>query len=290
MLLALLLLAPVDTVVARDIRLGPDETVRTTIVGTGRPVVFVPGIMSSAYAFRKVIPSLQQEGLQVVVIEPLGAGYSSRPEDGDYSLTAQADRIAEVMDTLGLRAAPLVGHALGVPMVFRLALRRPELVSHILAMNGGPSESAATSGVRRAVKFAFLIKLFGGQGMARREVVKSLHKTAGDPTWITKEVVEQYTAGPGGDLHAVLRAMKGMARAKEPDSLAPQLGKISVPVRLLIGGAPRGSGIPAAQTELLRERLPKLVVDTIPGAGLHIHEEQPGAVVRALLELISGPH
>jgi pimeloyl-ACP methyl ester carboxylesterase len=290
MLLALLLLASVDTVDVRDIRLGPDETVRTTIFGAGRPVVFVPGIMSSAYAFRKVIPTLEEEGLQVVVIEPLGAGYSGRPENADYSLTTQADRIAKVMDTLGIRGAPLVGHALGVSMALRLALRRPELVSHILAINGGPAETAATSGVRRAVKFAFLIKLFGGEGMARREVVKSLRKTAGDTTWITKEVMEQYTAGPGGDLRAVLRAMKGMARAKEPDSLAPQLGKISVPVRLLIGGAPRGSGVPAAQTELLRERLPKLVVDTIPGAGLHIHEEQPGAVVRALLELISGPN
>ncbi|HEX9754715.1 MAG TPA: alpha/beta hydrolase [Gemmatimonadales bacterium] len=287
MLLALLLLAPVDTVQVRDIRLGPDETVRTTIVGAGRPVVFVPGIMSSAYAFRKVIPTLQEEGLQVVVIEPLGAGFSSRPENADYSLTAQADRIAKVMDTLGIRGAPLVGHALGVSMVLRLALRRPELVSHILAMNGGPAETAATSGVRRAVKFAFLIKLFGGQGLARQEVVKSLRKTAGDDTWITREVIEQYTAGPGGDLHAVLRAMKGMARAREPDSLAPRLGEIALPVRLLIGGAPRGSGIPARQTALLRERLPKLVVDTIPGAGLHIHEEQPGVVVRALLDLIS---
>jgi pimeloyl-ACP methyl ester carboxylesterase len=97
------------------------------------------------------------------------------------------------------------------------------------------------------------------------------------------EVIENYRRG-AGDLGAVLRA-PGMARAREPETIAPLLDQIRVPVQLLIGGAPRGSGVPRPQFALFRARVPQLVVDTVRGAGLRIHEEQPGVVVKAVLAM-----
>ena len=285
MLLCLALFAGLDSASVRDIQLAPDETLRITIEGSGRPVVFIPGVIGSAYAFRKVIPPLVEAGLQSIVIEPLGIGASARPSRADYSLTAQADRIAAVLDTIGVSQALVVAHSLSVSMALRLAYRRPDLVAGVLAVNGGPVEAAATPGIKRAVKFAFLIKLFGDNSMVRNEIRKGLVETSGDPSWITPEVLDGYTAGRAGDLGSVLQAMKGMAKAKEAEPLTPHLAQITIPVRLLIGAAPHGSGIVPANTRLLRERIPGLVVDSIPGAGLHIHEEQPEVMVRKVLEM-----
>lgn len=287
MLFSLMLLAGGDSSVVRNISVAPAETLKTTVVGQGRPLVVIPGLIGSAYAFRKIIPPLTRAGLSVIVIEPLGVGASSRPEKSDYSLTAQSHRIAAVLDTLGINGCvPVLAHSLGVAMAFRLALFRPDLVCGIVAENGGPQETVATSSVRRAVRYGWLIKIFAGRGRIRSQIRKGLIATAGDTTWVTREVIDNYTAGGAGDLGAVLRSLKGMAHSAEPDSLAPQLRMIRVPVRLLVGGAPRTKGIPASHTALLRATLPRLVVDSIAGSGLHIHEEQPDAVVRAVLELM----
>jgi pimeloyl-ACP methyl ester carboxylesterase len=286
MLFGLILLGAVDSAVVRGIPVAPAETLQTTVVGRGRPVVLIPGLIGSAYAFRKIIPPLTAAGLRVIVVEPLGVGASSRPGKSDYSFTSQARRVAAVLDSLGeVRCAPVLAHSLGVSIALRLALQRPDLVCGLVAENGGPADTVATPSVRKAVRFSFLIRIFGSRGRIKSQVRKGMMDTAGDTTWITPQVIDNYTAGGAGDLGAVLRALKGMARAVEPELLASRLGDITIPVHLLIGGAPRGSGIPARHTALMRARLKSLTVDTIPGAGLHIHEEQPAAVVRAVLEL-----
>jgi len=286
MLISLMLAAAADSAVIRNIVVAPAETLRTTLVGQGRPVVVVPGLLGSAYAYRKVIPPLNAAGLQVIVIEPIGVGFSSRPAKSDYSLTAQSQRVAAVLDTLGTGCVPVLAHSAGASIALRLAAHRPDLVCGVVAENGGGMDSVATTSVRRAASYAWLIKIFGGRGKIRSQIRKGMLETAGDSSWVTPEVIENYTAGAAGDLGAVLRAIKGMARAKEPERMAELLPKVKLPVHLLIGGAPRGSGVTLTQFQVLKAGLPQLVVDTVPRAGLRIHEEQPGVVVKAVLEMV----
>jgi pimeloyl-ACP methyl ester carboxylesterase len=285
MVLALALAVAVDSATIRDITLAPGESLHVTIVGTGRPVVILPGLVASAYAFRKVIPHLAEAGLQAIVVEPLGVGASARPPKADYSLTAQSDRIAAVLDTLGVSKVLVVAHSVSVSMALRLAYRRPDLVGGVLADNGGPVESAATPGVRKAAKFAWIIKLFAGSGTVRKKIHEGLIETSGDTTWITQEVIDNYAAGRAGNLGAVLDVMKGMARSREPELLSSHLAEVGVPVRLLVGAAPNGSGINVEDQATLTRELRTLRVDSISGSGLHIHEEQPEVVVQAILEM-----
>ena len=287
MLVSLMLLATVDSAVIRNITVAPAETLRTTTFGTGRPVVVIPGLLGSAYAYRKVIPQLNAAGLQVVVIEALGVGFSSRPGKSDYSFTAQSYRVAAALDSLGgIRCAPVLAHSAGVSMALRLAVHRPDLVCGIVAENGGPNDTVATTSVRRAASLAWLIKIFGSRGKIRSQIRKGMLDTAGDTTWITPEVIDNYTAGGAGDLGAVLRAIKGMAKARESEHIDSLLPKLKVPVHLLIGGAPKGSGVPEGQFQLFKSALPHLSIDTIAGSGLRIHEEQPGVVVKAVRDLV----
>jgi pimeloyl-ACP methyl ester carboxylesterase len=279
-----LAIAPVDSSVL-SIATAPTESLRVTITGPvgGPAVVIIPGIVSPAYAFRHVLPPLAVAGVRAIVIEPLGFGLSARPGDADYSHTAQAYRVAAVMDSLSVGRAVVLGHVVGATIALRLALLRPDLVERLVLVEGGALESAAVPTVRKVLQFAPLVRIFTGRGRVRKEVRKGLISSSGDTTWVTDSLVAHYTEGQAGDVGALLRAFRGMQRSSEPDSLLPQLHSMSMPVRLLVGAAPHRSGIGQSRIRDLESQLPVLAIDSIPGAGLHIHEEQPGVIVAELL-------
>lgn len=272
----------------RRIAVAPAESIQTTAAGPigGPRVVIIPGLISPAYAFRKVLPPLAEAGVRTVVVEPLGVGASSRPGEADYSHTAQALRVASVMDSLGIRHAIIMGHSVGAAIALRLALERPDLVSGLLLVEGAALESAAVPGVKKALQFSFLIRLFAGRGRIRKEVRKALIASAGDTTWVTDSLIDRYTEGAAGDIGAVLRTLKGMQRAVEPDSLTPRLTRIHVPVLLMLGGAAHEAGPSSGRIHSLEHRIPQLREQIVFGAGLHIHEEQPNQVVEALLGMV----
>ncbi len=107
--------------------------------GTGRPVAVIPGLFGASFTFRKVVPLLAARGFRPIVIEPLGTGFSSRPPDADYSLTAQSHRIAAVLDSLSPGPVLVLAHSLGAAIAFRLAVERPDLVGGIVSLEGGPT-------------------------------------------------------------------------------------------------------------------------------------------------------
>ena len=267
-----------DSLEARAVSVAPGEALQVTAAGAGAPVVLLPGLVGGAYGFRKLVPLLVAGGHRVVVVEPLGVGTSARPERADYSLDAQADRVAAVLDTLGLRETVLVAHSVGAAIALRIAYRRPELVRRLVSLDGGPAERAATPGLRRAAEWAPWVKLMGGVKLVRSKIHAALIKASGDTTWVNDQVVEGYTAGAARDLDGTLKAFLRMAESREHEKLAPHLAEIRCPVRLVLGGAPHPEALSSRDLELLRTKLPQLVVDTIAGAGHHLHEEQPGAV------------
>ena len=289
---ALLLALAMSDSTSRAMVVAPGEALQVTVDGPhdGPAVVIIPGLISPAYAFRHLLPPLARAGVRVVVIEPLGVGWSSRPGNADYSHAAQAARIAAVMDILQVSHAVVMGHAVGTAMALRLALARPDLVSRLLLIEGGALETAAVPGVKRALKFGLLIKIFGGRGRLRKELKKGLLASSGDTTWVTDEVIDNYTAGPAGDVGQVLRALKGMQRSVEPDSLSPRLSGLRIPVRLLVGGAAHEGGTSLGRIRTLESRVKDFHMAIVYGAGLHIHEEQPEVIVRELLQLVREEH
>jgi pimeloyl-ACP methyl ester carboxylesterase len=271
----------------RRISVAAGESLAVTISGSdsGPPLVLIPGLFGSHFGFRKVVPPLNAAGYRTIVIEPLGVGSSSRPPRADYSLTAQADRIARVLDSLDVDNAVVVAHALGAAMGLRLAYRRPDLVRGLVALDGGANETAVTPMFKRMLRLAPWIKLFGGVGLVRRKTRENLVNSSGDTTWVTDEVVAEYTAGMARDLTGTLKAYLAMAAAKEPQRLGPHLAEVSCPVRLVVGAAPHGGKVSAPDVALLQGSLHAFALDSIPGAGHYLHEEQPAVVVEAVARL-----
>ncbi len=274
-----------DTVRAYHVSIAKAESLWVTDQGEGTPVVLIPGLFGSAYGFRHVVPLLVERGYRAIVIEPLGLGTSARPERADYSLTAQADRMAAVLERIDARGAVLVAHSTGASMAYRLAYRRPDLVHGLVSLEGGPVETATTASFRRAARFIPWVKWFGGIKLIRKKIKSGLIDASGDTAWITDEVIRGYTAGAAANLDGTLKAYLGMARAKEPEKLAPHLGEIRCPVLLLLGGAEHATGPGSEEVALLRRSIVGFALDTVPGAGHYLHEENPRAVVGAVMKV-----
>jgi pimeloyl-ACP methyl ester carboxylesterase len=281
-----LLSAPSDTAGVRDIQVAPGEILRTTSLGTGETLVLIPGIFGAAYGYRHITGPLVARGYRTIVIEPLGYGFSSHPKKADYSFTAQTLRVSKVLDELGVKQALFVAQSSGAGIAFRLAILRPDLVRGLLSIDGGPAESAATPGMKKAFKFGGMITKFAvDESKLRHDVRKEIVRNSGDTTWVTDAVIRGYTAGQTADMNGSIDAFQQMSKAKETGSLAGQLHELEQPVRLLVGTVPHPSEVTSDQRELLTDKLPDFKTDSVHGSGQYMSEEQPEKVVDAVTKL-----
>lgn len=249
------------------------------------PIVLLPGLMGGAFGYRAVAPALAAAGHPTYTIELLGTGSSSHPEDGDYTLDAQADRVATVLDLLGVGSAIIAGSNFGASVALRVAYRRPEHAAAVLLLDGGPVDRSYTEGVSSAMKLWPIIKLFGGRGIAKRRIRDALRSSSADPAWVTDSVVDEYARPIVHDLGATMAVMEAMRRAPVEAPLRDNLERITQPVLLMVGAANRSHGIRPEQTALLHERLRNLVVDSVARSGVYLYEERPDAVIAELLAL-----
>lgn len=274
-----------DSARHRLILTAPRESLHVVVEGEGPPVVLIPGLFGSAFGFRKVVPLLTAAGYRTIIVEPLGFGTSGRPTRADYSLTAQADRLAAALDTLATGPVIVVGHSIGGSIAFRLSYRHPALVQGVISIEGGPTERATTASFARAMRFAPLIRVIGGMKLIRHQLRRGLIAASGDTTWVTASVIQGYTAGAAADLSATLRAYRAMGASRELELLRPHLSEITCPVRMLVGDAPHDGRAPREEIELLRHALRSFAVDDQPGAGHYIFEERPEAIVASVRRL-----
>jgi len=288
LLLTLTLLAgPVDSAVVRDIEVAPGETLRTTTIGAGQPLVFIPGIFGAAFGYRTITGPLAEHGYQCIIIEPLGYGWSSHPKRADYSFTAQTERVGRALDHLGVTRALFVAQSSGASIAFRLAIARPGLVRGLLSIDGGPAESASTPGMRKAFHFGGLLaRLAMDESTLRSSVRREIIRNSGDTTWVTDAVIRGYTDGQVADMNGSIDAFHRMSESKEQgSSLAERLHQCAVPVRLLVGTVPHPAEVTQAHRELLSANLADFRADSVAGSGQYIQEEQPAVVVAAVTRL-----
>jgi pimeloyl-ACP methyl ester carboxylesterase len=285
-LLTMALVASLDSGVVRHIEVAPGEILHTTVIGSGEPVVLIPGIFGGAFGYRHITGPLVARGYRCIVIQPLGYGSSSYPEGADYSFTAQTERVAQALDSLGVHNALFIANSTGASIALRLALHNPALVRGILSIDGGPAESAATPGMKKAFRFGgFITKLAVNEGKLRHDVRREIVKNSGDTTWVTARVIREYTAGQAADVDGAIDAFRSMSKSKETESLRDQLDGIRVPVRLLVGGVPHPSGVKQDERDLLAEKIPDFALESVAGSGQYVHEEQPEVVLKALGDL-----
>lgn len=257
----------------------PPEALRVRVVGEGPDVVLLTGLLGSVEGFQDLAHELAARGRRSIIVEPLGVGESARPKHADYSLTAQAQRVVLVLDSLEVSDALVVGHAVSAAIAYRLAAARPDLARAVVALEGGAPARAATASLRQALRWAPLLRIFGGKGQVRRLFARELTEASVDPAWVTDEVIRQYTRGPLRDLGAAIDAYGSMSRAREPVPIDAVLSRLRCPVLVLRGEAGR---VPDTEIETIRSRVEAVTVREVARAGVFLHEERPAAVADAI--------
>jgi haloalkane dehalogenase len=103
--------------------------------GRGAPVVLLHGVPSSSFLYRKVIPTLAEQGLRGLAFDFPGLGLADRPVNFDYSWSGLARWTGEAIDALGIERCHLVVHDIGGPIGFEWAIHNRERVHSLTALN-----------------------------------------------------------------------------------------------------------------------------------------------------------
>lgn len=123
---------------ARDVVLADGTRLRLVESGSAAapPVLLVHGFGASAYQWRFLFSSLAEAGFRVLGPDLPGHGFSQLTfPDGEYSRAHYAQRMALLLDALGIVRAPVVGHSMGGAIVAELAWRYPARVERLALMS-----------------------------------------------------------------------------------------------------------------------------------------------------------
>jgi hypothetical protein len=107
--------------------------------GDGSSVMLLPGFLAGDYSLAPMAIWLQRIGYR-----PVRVGFLTNTGCSERAL----ERIEEHADALAAAGAgplALIGHSRGAHQAKALATRRPELVSHVIALGGGLSRQLAVS-------------------------------------------------------------------------------------------------------------------------------------------------
>jgi pimeloyl-ACP methyl ester carboxylesterase len=103
--------------------------------GDGDTVILLHGFGGSTVSWVETIPALADAGYDVYAVDQLGFGLSDKGGDGDYSPSAQVDRVIQFMDALHIEQAVVVGHSTGGAVAARIALSHPDRVTKLVLVD-----------------------------------------------------------------------------------------------------------------------------------------------------------
>ncbi|MFD0887649.1 alpha/beta fold hydrolase [Streptosporangium algeriense] len=110
-------------------------------------LLLLHGFPSASHQFRRLIDALGDR-FHLVAPDYPGFGHTQAPDGFVYSFDRLADVVEGFVDRLGLRRFAVYMFDFGAPVGFRLAVRRPELVSALVVQNGNAYEEGLSEQAR----------------------------------------------------------------------------------------------------------------------------------------------
>jgi len=105
------------------------------IAGDGPPVVLIHGMVNSSRHWEAVAAKLAGS-YRVVAPDLIGHGDSATPR-GDYSLGAHAATIRDLLTTIGVERATIVGHSLGGGVAMQFFYQFPQRTERLVLISSG---------------------------------------------------------------------------------------------------------------------------------------------------------
>ena len=231
------------------------------IAGDGPPVVLIHGMVNSSKHWEKVALQLADR-YTVIAPDLLGHGDSAAVR-GDYSLGAHACSIRDLLTTIGIDRATIVGHSLGGGIAMQFFYQFPQRVERLALISSGGLGHEVSPMLRGAA----LPGAAAGIWLVANRRVRSALERAG-------ERLRARGSRRGVYLQALARAMRPLQDAEARNAFLQTLRSV-IDVR--------GQHVSARDRLYLLGELPTLIVwgerdNTIPMAhGLAAHEVVPNS-------------
>ncbi|MHB8324162.1 MAG: alpha/beta fold hydrolase [Candidatus Dormibacteria bacterium] len=236
-------------------------------VGSGRPLLLIPGLGTDHHAFGWNIAAMA-ERWRCLVLDQRGIG-GSDATPGPYTMDQLADDAARVIAELEPAGAAVFGVSMGGIVAQHLALRHPSLVTSLVLGCTGPGGHLAVRADPSDTRL-----LLGGDarepGLAYRAACQVLYERG----WRERhpEVIEDAVRWRA--THPVRAGVFGAQWAAiRGHDTGGQLGQIGAPTLVLHGTSdvvmPPGNGA------ILAQRIPGARLEWLPGRGHMFFQEDP---------------
>ena len=255
---------------AGDLTLHYHEAGQPTEVGGGLPLVMLHGGGPGASAWSNFGSSLERfaSRFRTLLVDQPGFGESDKPQIEGHFFTFAADKLAALLDELGIERVHLLGNSLGGGTAVRFALNYPERVGRMILMGpGGLSLNIfapdPTEGIKRLYDFA------APPGPSKEKMAAFIKTMVHDQSLVTDELVEERFASATAPGTAEAMASMGASFAK-PDTyeegfLWREAYKLRHPVLLTWGREDRVNPLDGALAAL--KLIPKASLHVFPRCG-----------------------
>ncbi|WP_456695945.1 alpha/beta fold hydrolase [Aeromicrobium sp. P5_D10] len=258
--------------------------------GSGPAVLFIHGILGSQRQWEHLIDAMDDDH-RVVMPDLFGHGKSAKPF-GDYSLSAHAAAMRDLLDHLGIERVTVVGHSLGGGIAMQFFYLFPERVERLVLVSSGGLGREVNLVLRSATLpgAAQVLSVVASAPVLSR--VEALGRGASKIGW-----------RPGADVGAIWRGFSSLGdRESRRAFLATTRAVIDIggqsisahdhlqdalPVPTMIVWGSKDRMIPASHALSVEKELPDCRVEIFDGAGHFPHLDDPDRFARVLREFIA---
>lgn len=258
--------------------------------GSGPVVLFIHGILGSQRQWSQLVDVMDDDH-RVIVPDLFGHGDSAKPV-GDYSLSAHAAAMRDLLDHLGVDRVTLVGHSLGGGIAMQFFYLFPERVERLVLVSSGGLGREVNLILRSATLpgAAQVLSVAASAPVLSR--VEALGRGARKLGW-----------RPGADIDAVWHGFSSLGDREsrvaflattravidlggQSISAHDHLGDVpSVPTMIVWGTKDRM--IPVQHAHSVERVLPDSQVELFEGAGHFPHLDDPERFASVLREFIA---
>ncbi len=258
--------------------------------GSGPVVLFIHGILGSQRQWAHLVDTMDDDH-RVLVPDLFGHGDSAKPL-GDYSLSAHAAAMRDLLDHLGIERVTLVGHSLGGGIAMQFFYLFPERVDRLVLVSSG--------GLGREVNLILRSATLPGAAQVLSVVasapVVSRFETLG-------RGASKLGWRPGADLSAVWQGFRTLGDGESRRAFLATTRAVidiggqsisahdhldsasTIPILVVWGSKDRM--IPASHALSVQDALPDCRVEIFEGAGHFPHLDDPERFACTLRDFIA---
>lgn len=259
---------------------GRARTAGMTVSGSGgETYVMLSGVVGGVAGFYRIERLLVDQGNRVIIIDP----YELSLDSTIVSFDALARRVDATLAALGVSSAHVIGHAHGGGVALRLAANSSGRVSELILLDVGALAVNRTEVLSRSMRLIpYIAKLPMGRNFIRNRLISGLRENSVRTEWLNDETKHAYTESFLDNIDRVVSLAMLLSKAQEPEPLAAVIGRVTVPVTILLGQWRLPAGPTSDEILALKSLGTLLRIETIVGSGHFPHEESPDDVVRRI--------